>query len=145
MPKTGIKYKIYTVWFGLILNRGGIMKKIITFAVVVCMVALFAGIALAQPPEGSSASDSSGLGPIDKLGTGLLNIVTCPGEILDSVMDNRTGSGMAAGLSHGLLEGITRFVIKGVTGVIEVGTFPLPWPNGYRPILANTEGFKEKK
>jgi putative exosortase-associated protein (TIGR04073 family) len=121
------------------------MKKIIVYAVIISMTGFCGSVAMAQPPGSSSEAYPDDLGPIDKLGTGLVNIVTSPGEILDSVMDNRTGSGMAAGLSHGLLEGITRFVIKGVAGIVEVGTFPLPWPNGYRPILSETEGFKEKK
>lgn len=121
------------------------MKNITTIAVIMCMAVLFSACALAQP-EGFYAEDAEEqYGPMEKLGTGVWNIVSSPGEVLDSVMENRTGSGMAAGLSHGLLEGLTRFVIKGVTGVIEVGTFPLPWPNGYRPILAETEGFKENK
>lgn len=80
----------------------------------------------------------------DKLQTGVINIVTSPYEILDSVMQDRTGKGFAAGKSHGLLEGMGRAFSKLVAGIIEVGTFPLPWPNDYKPILDNTEGFKKK-
>ena len=93
----------------------------------------------------SCAAFAEGRGPLEKFTTGVKNIITSPGEVLYSVMDDRTGSGMAAGKSHGLLEGASRFIVKLTTGVVEVATFPLPWPNSYDPILDSTEGFKTKK
>lgn len=88
---------------------------------------------------------ASGPGPVEKLNSGLWNILSSPGEILYSVTEKRTGTGILAGTSHGLLEGLSRFIVKGATGIVEVGTFLVPWPNGYQPILESTEGFKEKK
>lgn len=93
---------------------------------------------------GSCAFAESEPGPIEKLNTGLWNVLSSPGEILYSVTEKRTGTGLLAGTSHGLLEGLSRFVVKGATGIVEVGTFLLPWPNGYRPILESTAGFKEQ-
>lgn len=84
-------------------------------------------------------------GPVEKLQTGLWNILSSPGEILYSVTEKRTGTGILAGTSHGLLEGLSRFIVKGATGIVEVGTFLIPWPNGYKPVLDSTEGFKDNK
>ena len=111
------------------------MKRAISVLIAAAILLLVSSIAFAEGEPG----------PIDKLTRGLTNIVTSPGEMLDSVMDDKTGVGMAAGKSHGLLEGISRFFIKATTGLVEVGTFPFPWPNDYQPILDSTEGFKVKK
>ena len=110
------------------------MKRLISVAVAAAIVCSF-----------SLAAFAEGRGPFDKLGTGLSNFITSPGEILDSVMEDRTGEGMAAGKSHGLLEGMSRFVMKMTTGIVEVATFPLPWPNDYEPILESTDPFKVKQ
>jgi putative exosortase-associated protein (TIGR04073 family) len=108
------------------------MKKLV--AVVILLSFVFCSCAFADSKPG----------PIEKLNTGLWNILSSPGEILYSVTENRTGTGLLAGTSHGLLEGLSRFVVKGATGIVEVGTFLVPWPNGYRPILESTAGFKEQ-
>lgn len=108
------------------------MKKLIV--AVIAFSIMFCSCAFAE----------SHPGPIEKLSTGLWNVLSSPGEMLYSVTENRTGTGLLAGTSHGLLEGLSRFVVKGVTGIVEVGTFLLPWPNGYDPILESTAGFKEQ-
>lgn len=108
------------------------MKKTISVLMVLALAASFA-----QVGEARNAGD--------KLQTGVVNIFTSPYEILDSVQKDRTGKGFAAGKSHGLLEGLGRSFTKLIAGIIEVGTFPLPWPNEYKPILDDTEGFKVKK
>ena len=113
------------------------MKQAVSFLLILSFVFSFSSAAFAQEEEKG--------GPLEKLLRGLTNIVTSPGEILDSVMEDRSGSGMAAGKSHGLLEGISRFFVKASAGVVEVGTFPVPWPNDYAPILDSTDGFKPGK
>jgi putative exosortase-associated protein (TIGR04073 family) len=111
------------------------MKRVISVLIVAAIVLSFSGAALAQDEYG----------PLEKLTRGFTNVVTSPGEILDSVMTDRTGDGFAAGKSHGLLEGGSRFVVKCIAGLVEIVTFPFPWPNEYRPVLDETEGFKVKK
>ncbi len=106
------------------------MKKIFVCMVIISMA--LSPCAFAENP-----------GPIEKLNTGLWNVMSSPGEIFSSVYENRTGTGLLAGTSHGLLEGLSRFVVKGVTGIVEVGTFLIPWPNGYSPILDSTAGFDD--
>ncbi|HPN72506.1 MAG TPA: hypothetical protein PKZ41_00750 [Candidatus Omnitrophota bacterium] len=108
------------------------MKKLVVLAVVFSVM------------SGACAFAGSEPGPIEKLNTGLWNILSSPGEMLYSVKENRTGTGLLAGTSHGFLEGVSRFIVKGATGIVEVGTFLIPWPNGYRPILESTSGFKDQ-
>ncbi|MFA6636696.1 MAG: hypothetical protein WCV56_06310 [Candidatus Omnitrophota bacterium] len=109
------------------------MKKLTAFVIVFSLMLSPCAFASSEP------------GPVEKLNTGLWNILSSPGEILYSVTEKRTGTGLLAGTSHGLLEGLSRFIVKGATGLVEVGTFLIPWPNGYQPILESTESFKEKK
>ena len=110
------------------------MKRYVTILLIFAVALSFSTTAFAE-----------GEGPFEKLFRGLTNIVTSPGEILDSVMEDRSGTGMAAGKSHGLLEGISRFLVKASAGAVEVATFPVPWPNDYAPILDSTDGFKPGK
>jgi putative exosortase-associated protein (TIGR04073 family) len=111
------------------------MKRVISVLIVTAMVLSFSGAAFSEGEPG----------PIEKLTRGVTNVVTSPGEMLDSVMDDRAGVGMAAGKSHGLVEGVSRFFVKAIAGLMEIATFPFPWPNEYKPILDDTEGFKTKK
>ena len=109
-------------------NGGGKMKQFISFLVITAVILSFAAGAFAE-----------GNGPLEKLGMGIINVVTSPAEIFTSVADNEAGKGMIAGKTHGFIEGIGNFGVKLLTGLIDVATFPIPWPNGYDPMLESSE------
>ena len=104
------------------------MKRFISLLVITAVVLSF-----------SSGAFAEGNGPLEKLGRGVLNVVTSPAEIFTSVADNEAGTGMIAGKTHGFIEGIGNFGLKLLTGLVDVATFPLPWPNGYEPMLESSE------
>ncbi len=109
------------------------MKKVISIIVIAAIV-----VACGTPVFADEYN------PIKKLGRGLWNTLTAVGEIPTSVMEDRGGSGMIAGKTHGLIEGIGRFFVKTIAGAVEIVTFPLPFPNENKPILDSTESFKPK-
>ena len=84
-------------------------------------------------------------GPVKKLGRGLANVVTCPFEIFKGMGDANAKDGIFAGLTWGVLKGTVDTVKRGVVGVYEMATFPVPIPADYDPILEDPEFFLEKK
>lgn len=64
--------------------------------------------------------------PLNKLGRGALNIVTCWAEIPGDVMKVSNEKNGLAGITLGLVEGIFTTLIRGITGVYDVVTFVIP-------------------
>ena len=80
----------------------------------------------------SGTSVENGLG---KLGRGVANIITCPGEIVRTVDIVGHRDGFVAGSTVGLLQGAGRTILRAGAGVVEVLTFPIEKPKGYRPLI----------
>jgi len=108
------------------------MKGFIAVAVVAVMVFSVCGI---------SSADTA----VDKLGRGLANVVTSPLEITKGMSDEGEANGMFAGVTVGLLKGAFNTVKRAVVGVFEVATFPVPVPEGYKPIIDDPEFFMQDK
>ena len=80
-----------------------------------------------------------------KLGRGVANVVTCPFELPKSMGETNEESGIFAGMTWGLFEGLVGTVKRAVVGVYEVATFPVPLPSQYKPILKDPEFFLESE
>ncbi|MBI3083052.1 MAG: exosortase system-associated protein, TIGR04073 family [Candidatus Omnitrophica bacterium] len=74
-------------------------------------------------------------GAIRKLGRGLANIATCPAELIRMPTLVGRQDGNIAALSVGLLQGIWRTALRGIAGAYEVGTFLVPLPRDFKPVL----------
>ena len=74
-------------------------------------------------------------GALRKLGRGIANIATCPGEIVRTASVVGRDKGIVAETSVGIVQGLWRTVLRGVTGVYEVGTFFVEAPKGFEPIM----------
>ena len=74
-------------------------------------------------------------GSLHKLGRGLANIATCPGELIrvPTIVGRRDG--YLAGSSVGVLQGAWRTILRGGAGVIEVLTFYLERPDDFKPLI----------
>ena len=70
-----------------------------------------------------------------KLGRGTSNVVTSAFEIPKSIQEMFYEEGVMAAATYGVLDGIYKFVLRTVVGVYEVATFPIPFPDGYAPIV----------
>ena len=92
----------------------------------------------------SNAIAESG-GPVKKLGRGIANIISSPLEIGKSYSEISQERGIIAGSTWGLLKGAQNFIVRSVTGVYEVLTFPIPQPEDYEPLLTDPEFFGDRK
>lgn len=91
----------------------------------------FAPVAHAELIEDYSAAD--------KLGRGLLNIVSSPIEVARTINVQSNVKGPAYGWTGGLVEGLGRFVVRLGTGAIDVVTFPFDFPDDDKAPLIRPE------
>lgn len=72
--------------------------------------------------------------PFVKLGRGLTNLITAPGELfIQPVNLSKNHDGFTA-LLGGIFKGITFMVLRQLSGVYETATFPIPLPPRYQPL-----------
>lgn len=77
--------------------------------------------------------------PLRKLGRGLSNVITFPIEIPNRISDVNNTDGPMAGITYGLVKGVVMSMFRALIGVYEIGTFLIPLPGGYRPIIKDPE------
>ena len=70
-----------------------------------------------------------------KLGRGVGNILTGWIELPKNVYDTSVDSNVLAGVTLGLVKGVGMTVMRTVVGAYETVTFPIPFPEDYRPIV----------
>lgn len=99
-------------------------------AVALAIVGMTAPLASAK--EGAMTYTD---GALRKLGRGLANVVTCPAELIRTPELTGRKDGYVAALSVGILKGAFRTLLRGVTGVFEVVTFPVEIPKDFAPIV----------
>ena len=78
-----------------------------------------------------------------KLGRGISNVITCPFELIAQPSRVNNSDGPTAAFTYGILQGVAMTCFRGVVGVYEIVTFPIPVPKHYGPILTNPEFFFE--
>ena len=81
--------------------------------------------------------------PLKKLGRGVANVLTCPYELVYQVMKSNNSDGVFAGATVGVIKGVGMIVARGMVGVYEIASFPIPVPKDYQPILKDPEFFFE--
>ena len=93
-------------------------------------------VGLAVPAFADEGSPSYMNGAMRKLGRGLANVVSCPAELIRTPELVGRKDGYPAALSVGILQGLWNGVVRGVVGIVEVGTFFVKWPaKDFAPIL----------
>ncbi|MBN1687517.1 MAG: exosortase system-associated protein, TIGR04073 family [Candidatus Omnitrophica bacterium] len=81
----------------------------------------------------------------NKLGRGVGNIVACPMELLNQPSQMyKDGERLLPAIVGGLGKGVVYTATRAVVGVYEVATFPLPLPEGYKPIMEPEFAFPEE-
>ncbi len=81
-----------------------------------------------QPPENYFEKMSI------KFWRGVVNVATCPVEIPKQIHTTTRDLGVP-GPFVGLLKGVLMTVYRGVGGVVETVSFPVPAPKNYEPLL----------
>ena len=101
---------------------------------LICGVVLVVGLASsASAVEERGGANTDGM--LRKLGRGIANVVTCPLEVLRTPALVTRREGIISGWSIGVVQGIWRTVLRGVTGVFEVATFYAEIPGGFAPLM----------
>jgi len=110
----------------------GRMKKFFVMSMAVVLAVVIA--------SGAAYADT----PVRKLGRGFANVLTCPMEIPYQMTQVYKNEGAIASWSYGLFKGIGMTFVRAVVGVYEVGTFLIPIPKEYGPVLRYPEFFFEE-
>lgn len=101
------------------------------------LTALAAMMVLLAAPQ---ARADEGLAPywdgaMTKLGRGIANIFTSPAELLRTPSLHMQREGTLAGSTVGVIHGVWRMLLRGVTGVFEVVTFCAEIPKDFAPLM----------
>jgi putative exosortase-associated protein (TIGR04073 family) len=120
-------------------------KIFVCIIALLCIVsivspAIFAGPCAVQPCKAPGACNNDAW---KKLGRGACNMVTFPFELFNQVSKVNTTDGPMAAWTWGLVKGVGMTGFRALVGVYEVVTFPMPIPEGYKPILTDPEFFFE--
>lgn len=69
-----------------------------------------------------------------KLGRGLVNVGTGWIELPKGIRDGSQEEAPLVGVTAGIFKGLGLGLLRTGVGVIEVVTFPFPWPKDYSPV-----------
>ena len=99
----------------------------------ILLVGALQGIAWAD--YGDSTTSAAAQGRMRKLGRGISNMVTAPGELMRTPELVGRREGYLAAMSVGVVEGVWRTLVREVTGIFEVVTFYAEVPKNYEPLM----------
>ena len=115
------------------LLKGDMMKKNMTVQLFVAAVMMFCFTSAAHADVAKAVT---GYEWDDKLGRGLLNIVSCPVELARTINIQSRVKGPSYGWTMGLVEGLGRTFLRFGAGVIDTVTCPFDFPTeGKSPLL----------
>ena len=100
------------------------------------VIGIVGGFVIAMPSSWAITEKQSYVdGALRKLGRGIANIATCPGELIRTAEAVRVKDGFLASATVGVVKGLVRTVGRGVVGVFEVATFYVEVPADFKPIM----------
>jgi len=73
--------------------------------------------------------------PFTKLGRGVANTLTGWVELPKNIYDTSAQDNAFAGVTVGLAKGLGSAIVRTVSGLYEIVTFPFPLPENYKPVL----------
>jgi len=129
------------------------MRKILFFYFILVAALIFAGSVYAQDSGNSkdNAIDATHMPydrtPLNKLGRGLINTLTCWVEIPAEAVKVGQEKDPLTGCTLGVVEGFVTGIIRGATGIFDVATFMIPPYNKpiMKPEYALTSAFEKFK
>jgi putative exosortase-associated protein (TIGR04073 family) len=92
------------------------------------MVIGFMVLAAAQTVNADSAAPYSADRITRKLGRGVINILTCPAELLRVPTMVSRKEGTLSGISVGVVQGVWQMIRRGAAGLYDLATFPFNTP-----------------
>lgn len=106
-------------------------RKILAAITVIALIIGIASPAMAQND------------PMRKLGRGIANCVSFPAELPLQISRVNNSDGPVAACTYGVVKGFVYGVMRAMTGVYETVSFPIPVPQGYKPIMTDPEFMME--
>ena len=126
------------------------MKKIAVIGIVIVLAAAIASSgycascgSCAKPQK--AAAQSGDNGPMKKLGRGMANFLTFPYELPYRISCINESDGPGAAFTYGIVKGVVMAGLRALVGTYEILSFPLPLPEGYKPIITDPEFFFESE
>ena len=104
-----------------------------SLAVMVLMMVVV--VAAGRPAFADEGTQDTGRLVATKFFRGIVNAATGWMEIPKQMIQTSQASGAAKGWTWGFAKGIGFAVARSVVGAYEIITFPVPAPEGYRPIM----------
>lgn len=119
-------------------------KTVLLIAIVAFVMGIAAPASFAASPNSakpaSKAADYYSKGDaVRKLGRGLSNCLTFPLEVPIQISNVNNSDGPFAAFTYGFVKGLVKCCFRGLVGMYEVSTFPIPFPEGYKPIINDPE------
>ena len=101
------------------------------------VLVLIAAVALVSCPQAWALGGEidTGAQVVTKLFRGIVNAATGWIEIPKQISITWQANGPGVGMTWGLIKGLGFAVARSVAGGYEIATFPMPIPEGYRPIM----------
>lgn len=112
------------------------MKKRAFICVIIVFLLLLGVNGYAQDKDSDTARNSEinyEKTPLNKLGRGVVNVLTCWAEIPGEVVKVSSEKNELAGITLGVAEGMFTSLIRGITGLFDTVTFIIPPYN--RPLM----------
>ena len=103
--------------------------------IIAAVLVLVLALGVAGPAWALGTEVDTGALVVMKLFRGIMNAATGWMEIPKQMSVTWQASGAGVGSSWGFIKGIGFAVARSVAGAYEIVTFPLPIPDGYRPIM----------
>lgn len=92
-------------------------------------------LVVADPASAEGGLASYANGSIRKLGRGIANVVTCEGELFRVTDQVWRQDGFVAASILGPLKGTWRTALRALAGAYDIGTFLIPLPKGFEPVM----------
>ena len=102
---------------------------------VVMILVMVVVVAAGRPAFADEGTQDTGRLIATKLFRGIVNAATGWIEIPKQIWQENQASGPAKGWTWGFVKGIGYAVGRSVVGGFEIVTFPIPVPEGFRPIM----------
>ncbi len=83
----------------------------------------------------SATSDASGADALRKFGRGIANLTWGWTDLPLAMHREDTLNGPVAAYTYGIVRGLAKAVSRTAVGIYEIASFPIPWPDGYWPII----------
>lgn len=96
-------------------------------------------ILLTLPHSAQAQEMDSGYTWQNKIGRGIVNIFTCPLEIIRGIDLTSKSDGPQVGWTVGLIKGAAGTVLRVVTGAVDIVTFPFNFPDPEKGPLMDPE------